>query len=127
MDRARLWRFVRAVGPVLLYMGLIAFLSGKSDLPRTRISDKLIHAAEYAVLGALIFRALVILGARVKTSTVVLAAGIATFFGITDEVHQMFVPRRDASLLDLVADAVGGGLGASAYAALEALRRRRQA
>lgn len=30
-------------------------------------------------------------------------------FGISDEVHQWFVPQRQADLWDLVADTVGAG------------------
>jgi VanZ family protein len=43
---------------------------------------------------------------------------IATAYGVTDELHQRYVPHRTADVADLVADALGaavavGGLGAS--------------
>jgi VanZ family protein len=36
---------------------------------------------------------------------------LTVFYGATDEYHQSFVPTRDASFLDLAADAIGGLLG----------------
>ena len=56
------------------------------------------HAAEYAIFGFLLLRAL---DARI----VAFAAGIA--YAITDEIHQSFVPGRVASGIDLLVDAVG--------------------
>ena len=72
-----------------------------------------------AVAGALAFA----LSATARP--VVYAALIAAAYGGTDEVHQMFVPRREPSALDLVADAVGAVAGSFLFAALAALRRRR--
>jgi VanZ family protein len=36
-------------------------------------------------------------------------------YGITDEIHQMFVPGRIASVADILADITGGMLGAWIY------------
>lgn len=58
---------------------------------------KLTHVAEYAVLGALLARALPELAA--------LWAGIA--YAVGDEVHQAFVAGRHGSLLDVAIDASG--------------------
>ena len=60
------------------------------------------HMTEYAILGALLLRAL----GRV---TPAIAAGIA--YAATDELHQHFVRGRHAALLDLLVDAVGVALG----------------
>ena len=32
-------------------------------------------------------------------------------YGISDETHQYFVPNRDASFFDFIADVVGGSVG----------------
>jgi VanZ family protein len=58
---------------------------------------KLAHLAEYAVLGALLARALPELAAQ--------WAGIA--YAASDELHQAFVPGRFGSLLDVAIDAAG--------------------
>ena len=60
------------------------------------------HVTEYAVLGALLYRAL---GREASA----LAAGIA--YAVTDELHQHFVRGRHASPVDVAIDAVGVALG----------------
>jgi VanZ family protein len=60
------------------------------------------HIAEYAVLGALLYRAL-------GREAPALAAGIA--YAATDELHQHFVRGRHASPVDVAIDAVGLALG----------------
>ena len=63
---------------------------------------KAAHVTEYAILGALLFRAL-------EREVPALAAGIA--YACTDEIHQHFVPGRNGSPLDLLFDAVGVAAG----------------
>jgi VanZ family protein len=60
------------------------------------------HVTEYAVLGALLYRAL-------GREPIALAAGIA--YAATDELHQHFVQGRHASPVDVAIDAVGVALG----------------
>jgi VanZ family protein len=60
------------------------------------------HVTEYAVLGALLYRAL-------AREAVALAAGIA--YAATDELHQHFVRGRHASPVDVAIDAVGVAVG----------------
>jgi VanZ family protein len=43
------------------------------------------------------------------------AALAAVLYGLSDEVHQSFIPGRDASVGDVVADALGALLGAAAW------------
>ena len=71
--------------------------------------DKLMHASAWTLLGA----CLALAARRPSRRTAVIAVVIAVAFGISDEVHQSFVPGRDASLLDLVADGVGACVGAA--------------
>jgi VanZ family protein len=44
--------------------------------------------------------------------TAVLAASLATLYGVTDEIHQHFVPPRQAEAFDLLADAAGASAAA---------------
>lgn len=60
------------------------------------------HITEYAILGALLYRAL-------GREELTLAAGIA--YAATDELHQHFVRGRHASPVDVAIDAVGVALG----------------
>jgi len=106
-----------------------AVLFAASSLPvrvhdeRLRGADKVAHLLEYAVLGALAARAL-LLGTpgRPARSAVLLAAAIAAAWGLSDEVHQLFVPERAFEWADLAADAVGGLLGAAGYSLFTARR-----
>ena len=43
-----------------------------------------------------------------STWRAVLVTILVVAFGISDEIHQSFVPNRDASLADVIADGIGG-------------------
>ncbi len=87
--------------------------------------DYVAHALSYAVLGALLVRALGggPLGSMTQ-SLIVPAALIGALYGLSDEFHQSFVPGRMASAGDLAADAIGSLAGAVAAAATGAFVRR---
>ena len=97
--------------PVVLWAALIfAFSSipslgtglGTWDL----VLRKLAHAAEYAVLGALLVRAL---------RRPLPAWGLAVLYAISDEVHQTFVAGRRGAPLDVLVDAAGAAVGIAAW------------
>ncbi len=112
-------RRASALLPPLLYMGLIFFLSAQSSFPMLPSGlwsyDKVIHGCEYAVLGLLVSRALAMLGAPARFA---LAVAIASLYGVSDELHQYFVPGRSSEVLDAVADACGSLVGAGAWQVL---------
>jgi VanZ family protein len=86
--------------------------------------DYVAHAVNYAVLGALLVRALAGGHLHLMAAAQLLPAAIlAALYGLSDEFHQSFVPGRDASGTDLVADAVGAIIGAASAVALGALVR----
>ena len=93
------------------YMGLIFFLSSQEKFGFTlpANSDKIIHAVVYMPLGFLFYMSLRASGAR--NYVLVAASLLACIYGISDEIHQLFVPGRYASLGDVVADAVGALTG----------------
>ena len=101
--------------PVIVYM---AAIFGVSSLPQVSIpsgADKPWHAIGYFGLASVIVRALAGgLPRRVSRRTASLAIAIAVTYGLTDEIHQMFVPGRSADAADLIADAIGvcGGTAA---------------
>lgn len=136
--RSWLW----ALGPVALYAGAIVLLSSQSEFPSIGLLaklryafarspfgfvgfDKIQHFVEYAIFAFLIARALQILGPTEQSRgrTWIVAASLGTLFGLTDEIHQYFVPKRDASLADLAADALGSGAGAAAWLMLRSFFR----
>lgn len=107
-------------GPVVLYAGLIFYLSSRShpddDLPSLfdLFGDKVLHLVEYAGLGALCYRAFR-WGANEAMASRALWGAIvaASLYGVTDEVHQLLVPFREAGWQDWVADTAGAALGAA--------------
>ena len=101
-------------GPVLLYCLLIFGLSSVSNVGRLPggMTDKEGHTLLYAGLGVLVSRAVARAVPRWWPLVVVLFAGV---YGVSDEVHQLFVPGRQFEVADMVADAVGGAVGAVAF------------
>jgi VanZ family protein len=106
-------------GPVVGYAGLIFYLSAQShpdeDLPAFLdfFNDKVLHAVEYGGLGGLCYRAFR-WGAsgQVASRALLLAIVTASLYGVTDEAHQLFVPFRESSWQDWLADTVGATLAA---------------
>lgn len=74
---------------------------------------KLAHAAEFAVLGALLVRA---------TGRAGLAFGLGVLYALSDEVHQVFVPGRVGAPLDVAIDAIGVAVGIALW---QSVRTRR--
>ena len=98
---ARLWL------PVVAWAALIFAFSSVPDLGTglggwDLVLRKVAHAAEYAVLGALLAQA----AGRAR-----LAVALGTLYAVSDEVHQSFVPGRVGSPLDVALDAVGVVVG----------------
>ena len=77
-------------------------------------SDKWLHAGVYAVLCLLLCRAWnVATGlSRLELAAVVIGAAL---YGLTDEVHQIFVETRTFDVLDIAADAGGAGVAAAVW------------
>lgn len=103
--------------PVIIYAVFIFIFSSISEPPKIiplfPHSDKLLHFMEYALFGFLMLRAL-FASYKDKKSIIYLrflAVSIVIFYGMTDEIHQYFVPSRDMDILDLVTDSIGALIG----------------
>ena len=125
---------VLAWTPALLWAAVIFGLSsipGKSlpQLPGWWSADKFAHGGVYGVLGAFIWMGLRANWARARgLAWQAIAAGLgAALYGITDELHQVFTPGRSPDVFDVLADFVGGLLGALACVAIVARKRARNA
>jgi VanZ family protein len=93
--------------PVVAWAAVIFALSSIPSLSSglgtwDYVLRKCAHVTEYAVLGALLLRAL---------GQVLPAFLAAIAYAATDELHQHFVHGRHASPLDVAIDAVGVTLG----------------
>jgi VanZ family protein len=92
----------------------LSSISSPPDLPGG-MSDKGAHALLYAGLGALLVRARAGgWGRPVTLGIAVAAVVVATLYGISDEIHQYFVPPREVEVRDILADAIGASLAAGA-------------
>jgi VanZ family protein len=109
----RIWRFA------LLYMALIFVISsfevrvpGLAHIP---LRDKGIHIVEYGVLGWLCAAAsLRTWPSAPAWRTAAFAVFVTVLWGISDEIHQAFVPCRSTELADVTADLFGGIVGSAA-------------
>jgi VanZ family protein len=103
-----------------------SFPSLKS-VPELAYSDKLLHFLAYAVLGALFLRAYKTLRVRNKISLlIVLSILSSSLYGISDEIHQHFIPYRSFEYYDILADFLGSIFGVLIYQfAIEKLENRR--
>jgi VanZ family protein len=116
------WRWV----VVAAYMAaLFTASSGPGvDLPPGQNWDKVLHAGAFGVLALLATWALARGRTHAATSRMLLAACLITvLYGVTDEYHQSFVPGRDASVYDLLADALGAVGAAGAIRAWSIIAR----
>ena len=98
--------------PVVVWAAVIFALSSVPSLSTELgiwdvVLRKLAHVAEFAVLGALLFRAL-------RREPV--AALVGSLYAATDEIHQTFVAGRQGSPLDWAIDTVGVLAGVLLYA-----------
>jgi len=107
--------------PALLVALAIWLLSAQSTLPLPDLgltfTDKIAHLIAYAVLAAAVA---LWIPRRMWTASVCRAALlvvlVTALYGLLDEFHQSFVPGRDTSLLDWLADLAGAFIGVSLYA-----------
>jgi VanZ family protein len=104
--------------PVVLWAGLIFTFSAIPSLGTGLgtwdvVLRKLAHAAEFAVLGALLYRAL-----RREPLAILLGSAYA----VTDEVHQAFVSGRHGSPVDWLIDTAGVVAGVLLYSRWTAAR-----
>ena len=112
--------------PLILYCLLIFIQSANptpEQIPSFRFVDKLLHFAAYAIMGVLFYRAYQTLKFKDNLRMLMLLSALsATLYGISDEIHQAFVPFREAEIADVIADALGAISGVYLYQLLIASR-----
>ncbi len=98
---------LRQWAPVVLWAAVIFAFSSVPDLGTglgtwDLVLRKIAHAGEFAILGALLLRAL-------RDELPALGVGVA--YAASDELHQHFVEGRVGSPLDVLIDSVGVAIG----------------
>jgi len=96
-------------------MAAIFYVSSLPQPPLPPGGDKPWHSTAYLGLAIVVVRAVAGgLMRPVRPGSAVAAILITVLYGVSDEIHQMFVPGRSAETSDLVADAIGAVAGAAA-------------
>ena len=103
--------------PLLAWCALVWTLSDRPDPGRTigvlaELPDWLLHGAEYAAGG---FLACVAFGPLSRGRGTALAVAFCVVWALLDELHQSFVPGRDSSWRDVLADVVGASVGVALH------------
>jgi VanZ family protein len=97
-------------------MGFIFYVSsvpGSNIPPLFPFQDIVFHLAAYLALGLSFSRALKNSYSNITLSQVIVFTIIfGTIYGMSDELHQAFVPYRTVSGFDVFTDGVGTFLGA---------------
>ncbi|MGB7061355.1 MAG: VanZ family protein [Candidatus Zixiibacteriota bacterium] len=97
--------------PAILYAILIFILSASPSIsppPGFVLEDKIYHFIEYSIFSFLLFLAFFTSGKEfLKKHVFLLSVLIGTAYGLSDEIHQKFVPGRSSEFLDFVADCLG--------------------
>ncbi len=111
--------FFRYWFPLIIYCILIFLQSSFPSIesvPELPYSDKALHFFAYAVLGALFLRAYKTLQIRNKFKLLLILSVLSSsLYGISDEIHQHFVPYRSFEYFDILADVLGSIFGVFIY------------
>ncbi len=105
-------KFAQNQLPAVIWIAIIFWLSSIHRIPNIHIpmADKIAHLSFYFVLCGLSFRAFLLQDHFPRLNQCALCAAwvFTILYGITDEIHQLFVWGRSTDILDVTADAVGG-------------------
>lgn len=113
--------FVINQGPAILVAIILFILSSIPYPPTIKLNvsyeDLIMHAIAYGVFGFFVARALYNQNGylRLKENLLLFTFIIGTVYGISDEIHQYFVPGRFSDILDVLADSVGIIIGFAVF------------
>jgi VanZ family protein len=119
---SRLHKFFIYWFPIIIYCLIIFIQSSYPSIkttPELPHIDKMLHFVAYALLGTLFLRAFKT--SRIKNNVkfmLILSVLLSSLYGISDEIHQYLIPYRDADLMDVLADTLGGIMGVYIYQAI---------
>ena len=103
-------KFLRYWLPVLIWIAIIFYFSSRGSDNIIVASAKpsfVYHFLEFLILSFLFFRAF---RAYKTKNAFLLSILFSTLYGLTDEIHQLFVPGRAFELKDILIDFLGSCL-----------------
>jgi len=94
----------------LVYAGIIYWESSRdtSSVSLPYHTDKIVHFMEFGLL--CLMTCWLLSSVRIWTNgiyKIILAVGITSLYGISDEFHQLFTPNRSVDVFDWMADTIG--------------------
>lgn len=96
-----------------LYMIFVFILSSlpsdaiiDTDFSFDRAFKESLHLIEFAILYGFWVLTFLVSG-KLTDKTSLLAAALSILYGLSDEIHQSFVPYRSATVIDFVKDTIG--------------------
>lgn len=119
MSNHRLTDFLQLVLPLVLYCAVMYYISSLPSPPTPDLGfewgDKIVHAGAFGLMGLFAIRAARWFGEG-KTLAMWIFFGVlfCIAYAALDELHQSYVPGRDADVMDWVADVVGALLAGGA-------------
>jgi len=97
--------------PALFYALLIFAVSAIPQIPPPlafKWGDKVLHFIEYGIFSFLLFLAFFTSGKEFfKKNAFLLSSLVGIAYGLSDEIHQKFVPGRNCDPFDFLADCLG--------------------
>jgi len=89
----------------IFIMSSLSFPAGSDPFPHF---DKFAHFLVYGAFALLIFRGFArTTGSNNFLLIAILTVTVTVAYGVSDEIHQSFVPARDSDVNDVAADCVG--------------------
>ena len=110
---SKYWLPLYIYAAVIFYISSRQMLSSGIDIP---FLDKALHIGEYMIFGFLACRAFRSSPRKIFLENFkIFAILVSLLYGVSDEIHQLSVPTRQFSALDIFADGIGGMLGVFVY------------
>lgn len=97
----------------ILYKGYCLLIKNPLDINNFAIMlfkpvRKIAHLSEFAILGILVY---LVVKEYNNKHTIIIATALSLVYAISDEIHQIFVPGRACTLIDVLIDLSGAVIG----------------
>jgi len=102
--------YITAAAVIAIEVFLLSSRPLPEQVPKIPGMDKIFHFIVYAALSSAIFGS-IIKSKSNHNKALFISIFLAVLYGLSDEFHQSFVPGRECSLLDLLADFLGAAFG----------------
>ena len=104
--------YIIAAAVIVFEVFLLSSRPLPEQVPKIPGMDKIFHFIVYAALSSAIFGS-IIKSKNNHNKALFISIFLSALYGLSDEFHQSFVPGRECSLLDLLADFLGAAFGAA--------------